>query len=78
MFLLLTLDHFNFLIDFIVIRPSFYHKAFDYLAYDTIPRYIQSKTSYKGSAAELCEMLGIDPQDFVDFVPTKISKQEFP
>ena len=57
---------------------SIYHRASDYIAYETISRYLKSKTHYKGSGNDLCSILNIDPQDFVDFAPQKIAYQEFP
>ena len=54
MFFLLALDHFQFLSAFYVVKPSIYHRAFDYFAYATMPKYLKSKTIYQNTVKDFC------------------------
>lgn len=77
-FLQLTIDHFLHLKEFILVRPTYYQRAQDYISFSVFPNYLRNLTKYVYSGEELCEYLEINSQDFVDIVPMEISNEEFP
>lgn len=58
-------------------RPSFYHRAQDLIAYNTLPSYIKSRTTHLTDCVDLCKALHIQPQEFVNFVPSLIANYDF-
>ncbi len=78
MFLGLTIDHFEHMREFILVRPTYYHRAQDYMSYNPLRCYLRQMTTYKGNCKELCEYLKMSEQDFVDILPQGVSKIEFP
>lgn len=63
--------------EFILVRPYFYHKAYDYVGLGSISKQFNERYATLDSSAELCARLGITVHDFVSFVPEIISA-EFP
>lgn len=49
-FLELSLKHYLYLQNIFLIRPSFYHKAQDFITYNYLPSLIKSKTHHLSSA----------------------------
>lgn len=72
-FLQLTIDHFTHLREFILVRPTYYHRAQDYMSFCYLTNYLRNLTRHFYSCAELCAYLKISQQDFVDIVPKEIS-----
>lgn len=55
--------------EFILVKPYFYHKAYDYVGLGSISKQFNERYTTLDSCAELCTRLGITVQDFVSFVP---------
>lgn len=47
------------------------------MTFSVFPSYLRNLTKHVFSGAELCNYLGISPQDFVDIVPSEIASFEF-
>ena len=77
-FLQLTIDHFLQLREFILVRPTYYHRAQDYMSFCPFTNYLRNLTQHFYSCAEPCNYLKINHQDFVDIIPKQISEYEFP
>lgn len=62
---------------FVLVKPSFYLKALNYLAIANSGGLFKKSYFTVESCQELCEKLKISVQDFVSFVPEEYS-MEFP
>lgn len=74
-FLLLTLEQLERLKNFVIVRPSFYHKAMDYFCFGTLHKYFYSRQLSFDNCEQLCAKYNIPISDFVDFVPKYIARQ---
>ena len=77
-FLHLPLEYFVHLDHFILVKPSFFHKAQDFIAFNVLPSYLKSRTTHVDSCKELCNLLKLKPQDLVDIIPEEIAQIDFP
>lgn len=75
-FLQLPIDYFVKLNHFVMVKPSFFNKAQDFITFNVLPAYLKSRTHYVGNCRELCAFLKIKEQDLVDLVPEKIWRSE--
>ena len=59
--------------EFILVKPYFYIKAFDYVGLGTINRLFKHRYITLDSCTQLLEHLNIPVKDFVTFVPEELS-----
>ena len=81
LYLLLTIEHFVYLQEFIVVKSNFLHRAMEFITFGTINKYLKSRTHFIGNSRQLCSHLKIDPILFMEFIPERLfldEKDEMP
>lgn len=63
------MDHFLHLKEFILLRPSYFHRAQDYISFGVFSGHLKTLTRHFYTGRELCQYLKMNEQDFVDIVP---------
>jgi hypothetical protein len=77
-FMLLPLTILDKMASFVLVKPYFFIRALDYLAFGgPIDKFFSKRYSTVENCAELCKLIDINVHDFASFVPEVIS-EEFP